>query len=73
MHLEVQPDLTPEQLKDKVISDSKSVISTTGSETDYEDYENSLLGGPNRMLYSRYGSNTPWAITGTINISGGLQ
>ena len=73
LHLQVQPDLTPEQLKDKVISDSKSVISTTGSETDYEDYENSLLGGPNRMLYSRYGSNTPWAITGTINISGGLQ
>ena len=72
LHLQVQPDLTPGQLKDKVISDAKDVISTTGSDTDYDDYINSLLGGPNKMLYSRYGSANTWAITGTINISGGL-
>jgi subtilisin family serine protease len=72
LHLQVQPDLTPGQLKDKVISDAKEVISTTGSDTDYDDYINSLLGGPNKMLYSRYGSANTWAITGTINISGGL-
>ena len=72
LHLQVQPDLTPAQLKDKVISDAKDVISTTGSDTDYDDYINSLLGGPNKMLYSRYGSANTWAIAGTINISGGL-
>lgn len=71
LHLQVQPDLTPAQLKDKVISDTKDVISTTGSDTDYDDYINSLLGGPNRMLYSRHGSANTWAIAGTINISGG--
>ena len=71
LHLQVQPDLTPGQLQDKVFSDTKNVISTTGSDTDYDDYINSLLGGPNRMLYSRHGSLNTWAITGTINISGG--
>jgi|TARA_A200000159_G_scaffold108664_1_gene101488 subtilisin family serine protease len=71
LHLQVQPDLTPAQLKDKVISDTKDVISTTGSDTDYDDYINSLLGSPNRMLYSRHGSANTWAIAGTINISGG--
>lgn len=71
LHLQVQPDLTPAQLQDKVFADCKSVISTTGSDTDYENYTLTLLGGPNRMLYSRHGQANPWAISGTINISGG--
>ena len=70
-HLQVQPDLTPAQLQDKIINDAKAVISTTGLDTDYDDYINSLMGSPNRMLYSRYGSPTTWALAGTINISGG--
>jgi subtilisin family serine protease len=71
LHLQVRPDLTPSQLLEKVLSDTKSVISTSGTDDDYNNLTN-LMGGPNRFLYSRHGSANTWSALGTINIGGGL-
>ena len=54
-HLQVLPNLTPAQMQTRIFNDSKSVLFTTGSDTDYERIYDSLMGAPNRMLYSRYG------------------
>jgi len=55
LHLEADPSLTPEQILQKLINDSKSVIQDTGSTTDYGNYTTSLVGAPNRHAFSRYG------------------
>ena len=54
-HLQVFPNLTPAQMQARIFNDSKSVLFTTNSDTDYERIYDSLMGAPNRMLYSRYG------------------
>jgi subtilisin family serine protease len=54
-HLQVFPNLTPAQMQTRIFNDSKSVLFTTNSDTDYERIYDSLMGAPNRMLYSRYG------------------
>jgi subtilisin family serine protease len=72
LYLQAMPNLRPEQLKNKIEADSaKDIISDTGNNNDYSAYNTSLLGGPNRHLYSKYGIPTPWGLGGTINISGG--
>ena len=70
LHLQSQPNLTPAQLQSKMVADSKATIDNTGSDTDYANYETSLLGSPNRMLYSRYGVTDPVTTTGAINVTG---
>jgi subtilisin family serine protease len=54
-HLQVYPNLTPAKMKTRIYNDSKAVMFTTGSDTDYRRIHDSLMGAPNRMLYSRYG------------------
>lgn len=56
-HLEVFPELTPAQMYTRILADAPlDTVYTTGSDTDYNQYTNSLMGTPNKMLYSRYGS-----------------
>jgi subtilisin family serine protease len=54
-HLQVRPNLTPAEMKTRMYNDAKAVLFTTGSDTDYRRIHDSLMGAPNRMLYSRYG------------------
>ena len=54
-HLQVFPNLTPAQMQKRIWNDSKAVMFTTGSDTDYDRIYDSLMGAPNRMLYSKYG------------------
>lgn len=54
-HLQLFPDLTPAQLQTRIFRDSKPVIYSTDSSTDYEQVDVSLWGAENKMLYSRYG------------------
>jgi FtsP/CotA-like multicopper oxidase with cupredoxin domain len=59
-------------MQDRIFNDAKSVLYTTGSDTDYELIDESLIGASNRMLFSRYGkqpivTNSP--IIGNITIS----
>jgi subtilisin family serine protease len=53
LYLQSTPDITPAQLMQKIINDSKSVIQDSGL-TVYRHYH-SLHGSPNRMVKSRYG------------------
>ena len=54
-HLQVFPTLTPAEMQTRIFNESKAVLFTTSSDTDYERIYDSLMGAPNRMLYSRYG------------------
>jgi len=71
LHLQTQPYLTPAQLKAKMESDSKPVMYSTGSDTDYATFATSLLGASDKVLFSRYGRQ-PFNLTGssTINLTG---
>lgn len=72
LYLQSQPNLRPNALQNKMLSDaSVDNIWDTGSDDDYTNFTTSMLDGPNKTLYSRYGTPTPWGLGGTINISGG--
>lgn len=63
LHLESQPALTPGELLQKIITESKSVIyETANNDTDYRAFTTSILGSPNRHVYSKYGVQ-PFVIT----------
>jgi subtilisin family serine protease len=68
LHLQVKPNLTPAQLKDRIINDSTEETFTTGSDTDYNDIYYTLLGSPNRFMYSRYGKQ-PVVVNNTTIIT----
>lgn len=55
LHLQAFPEASPAQLMSRVLSDTQPVIYNTGSDVDYENYETSLLGSPNTMMWNRYG------------------
>ena len=67
-HLQSQPNLTPAQLQAKLFADAKSVIFSTGSSTDYEQFNTSLMGSENRMLFDRYGAQ-PLVISGSVSLT----
>ena len=54
-HLQIFPNLTPAQMQQRIWNDSKAVVFSTGSTTDYQRIYDSVMGSPNRFLYSRYG------------------
>ena len=68
-HLQIFPGLTPAQMQERIFADSKAVLFTTGSDTDYGRIYDSLMGAPNRMLYSRYGKQAI-SITNALGILG---
>jgi len=77
LHLQSQPNLTPRQLLAKVIGDAieNSSVATqilwdTGNTFDYDETY-SLMGSPNRMLYSRYGVDVSYQTTGSKTIIAG--
>ena len=67
LHLEADPNLTVEQIQQKLLNDSKAVIQDTGSSTDYGNYSTSLVGSTNRHAFSRYGRQ-PLNLTTNSNI-----
>ena len=65
LHLQVNPQATPEQIRAKMFADAKAVMYDSGSAIDYTNTAN-LMGAPNRHLYSRYGrqpGNTVGSLT----------
>lgn len=71
LYLQSQPNLTPEDLLNKIVNDSKSVIyETANNDTDYRAFTTSILGSPNRHLFSRYGVANPYTVSGAITING---
>ena len=68
LHLQVDPNATPLQMQNKLIAESKPVLFSTGSDADYAEYETSLMGSPNRMMFSKYGKQ-PLSLSGTVSLS----
>lgn len=66
LHLQSQPSVTPAQLLNKLANDSSSVISNTGLTNDYSAYTSSLMGSPNRLMYSRYGVSNTSSLNGPL-------
>lgn len=69
LHLQVFPDLTPSGLQDRILADSKGVVNSTGSDVDYGEVNDSIMGQANKILYSKYNSANPWSLSGPFNIS----
>jgi subtilisin family serine protease len=65
-HLQVNPNYTPEQIKSRLERDAKSVMFETGLSDDYIAFGTSLMGSPNRVLYSKYGTQP---LSGTKEVS----
>jgi len=69
-HLELFPTITPAQMQTRINADAKiDTVYTTGQDTDYDSYQNSLMGTPNRMLYSKY-SQQPLSFAGFAMTTG---
>ena len=64
--LQARPDWSPAKVKQKLLDDATDVIYDTGSSTDYNQFSTTLLGGPNKMLYSKYGTNTAYTVNGSF-------
>ena len=54
-HLQVNLNFTPAEIKNRITNDAKSSMFSTGLDTDYATFGTSLLGAPNKLLYSKYG------------------
>lgn len=72
-HLQVTPFASPADIKYKIEEDSKAVMYTTNLDNDYSEFATSLMGSPNRLLYSKYGrqpTNTSGlTISGSVSLS----
>ena len=66
-HLQVNPNYTPAQIKTRINSDAKAAMFSTGLDNDYAVFGTSLLGAPNRFLYSKYGIQ-PVQTNGTTSL-----
>jgi subtilisin family serine protease len=69
LHLQVFPDMSPSDLKDRIVDDAKSVVNDTGADNDYGEISNSRMGQTNKILYSKYNTANPWTLSGPSNIS----
>ena len=63
LHLESAPELTPAQLKSKILNDAKAVVYTTSTDNDYDQVSTSTLGQDTKILYSRYAIANALSIT----------
>ena len=64
LHLESLKQSTPAQLKTKLLSEAKTVMYDTASDTDYASFTTSLLGASNKVLFDKYGRQ-PVEVNGT--------
>lgn len=65
-YLQINPQMTPAQLKAKILADSKeNVVYTTGLDNDYTN-NRSIEGGNNRFLYNKYNQAIVGGISGPM-------
>jgi hypothetical protein len=72
LHLESLPKLSPADAKSRVVNDARTdvVYETGNNDTDYTQYQDSIMGAPNKFLYSRYAVAQPFSIGGFSQTSG---
>jgi subtilisin family serine protease len=68
LHLQLNPKLTPAELKSKILADTTSTIYSTGLDTDYTN-SRSISNGTPKFLYQKFNSANPYEMTG-ISLSG---
>jgi len=71
LHLQVFPDMSPQQLQDRIVADAKGVVNDTGADDDYNNISTSRMGQTNKILYSKYNVANPWTLSGPTNITVG--
>jgi subtilisin family serine protease len=69
LNLQVDPALTPAQLKQKLEGNAPATMTTTGSTTDYNAYTTSIMGSAGKILYNKYNSDQPFATSGGVTIT----
>ena len=63
LHLQSQPNISPARLKRKMVADAiDDMIEDTSRNSDYVTTTGSLVGGPNKFLFSRYGVDSPFSL-----------
>lgn len=68
-YLQVNPQMTPDQIKSKILADSKTArLFDTGLDNDYNN-NRSLKGGNNIFLYNKYNQAVTSSIAGALNTS----
>lgn len=68
LFLQLNPKLTPADLKTRILADATSSVYSTGQSTDYTN-SRSISNGTPRFLYQKFNSPNPYTTTG-ITISG---
>ena len=63
--LQLDPRLTPDQLKDKIVAESQSVLYSTGLDNDYTD-SRSVSNGNTRFIYQKFNGEQPYNAAGGI-------
>jgi subtilisin family serine protease len=64
--LQLDPKLTPAQLKAKIVSDSRTVMYSTNLDNDYTD-NRSISDGEPKFLYQKYNSSQPYNMSGGVS------
>jgi hypothetical protein len=68
LYLQLNPKLTPAELKVKLLADTTAVVYSTGLDNDYTD-NRSISNGIPRFMYQKFNSPNPYEMTG-ITLSG---
>lgn len=66
LRLQLDPKLTPAQLKANIIEDSRTVMYSTNLDNDYTN-SRSISDGEPRFLYQRFNGSQPYNISGGIS------
>lgn len=66
--LQLNPKLTPAQLKARVLEESKAVVHTTGLDNDYTN-SRSISNGEPRFLFQKFSGSQPYTSSGGITLS----
>jgi len=62
------PTRNPDRIRGDIINDAKNVVYNTGSSTDYDNLNQSLLGSEPNIMFSKYAVYNPMSYSGPITI-----
>ena len=66
--LQLNPKLTPLEVKNRLINDAQNVVYSTGLSNDYTNTR-SISNGIPRFLYQKYNGNQPYSTSGGISMN----
>lgn len=66
--LQLNPSLTPAQLKERILEEGQNVIYSTGFDTDYTD-NRSISNGTTKVIYQKFSGEQPYSASGGITLT----